>query len=92
MYFVSDQAKGMYGSTHSAFAFVPAKDIAPPTEIARMKQVLHNDAALTANGSQRKQKKLLEEWIDDAHHPQIEIITYPVRKLFLFLRPARLAP
>ncbi|KAF8313118.1 GMC oxidoreductase [Clavulina sp. PMI_390] len=77
-------AKGMYSCTHSAFGFLPAGVIASPSEIARMKREIHNDSNLEVNESLKKQKALLEAWLDDQKHPQIELISYPVRGLFPF--------
>ncbi|KAF8313115.1 alcohol oxidase [Clavulina sp. PMI_390] len=70
-------AQGMYSSTHSAFAFLPATTVVPPAELARMKKEIHDTPELEANVSLKKQKALHEAWIDDEKHPQIEIITYP---------------
>jgi hypothetical protein len=62
----------MFGSTHSAFAFLPVKAVVPPEEITRMKQELKNSTLFDRTNAERKHKKLLEEWFDDEKQPQIE--------------------
>lgn len=68
----------MHSATHSAFAFAPASVLASPAEIERMQGVIAESNELSTTSGLRKQKKLLEQWLDDERHPQIEIITYPV--------------
>lgn len=49
-----------------------------------MKQEITGSNELNATSGFRKQKQLLEEWIDDERYPQIEIITYPVCPLLSY--------
>ena len=79
LYYVSNHTKGIFTSTHSAFAFLPARAFLSKDEIKRMKKEIRDHPDLAVTPAQRKQQKLLEKWFDDPTQPQIEIITYPVR-------------
>ncbi|KAF8313119.1 alcohol oxidase [Clavulina sp. PMI_390] len=72
-----EAAKGIYSCNHGALAFLPASKAVPPSEIDRMKKEIHDTSGLDMNGSQIRQKALLEAWLDDERHPQIEMISSP---------------
>ncbi|KAF8313116.1 alcohol oxidase [Clavulina sp. PMI_390] len=70
--------KGMYSCTQSAHAYLPAAAVVPPSELKRLRGEIHNNThGLDASVSLKKQKALLENWLVDERHPQIEIFSYP---------------
>ncbi|KAF8313117.1 alcohol oxidase [Clavulina sp. PMI_390] len=72
------ERKGMYSCTQSAHAYIPATAVVPPPELKRLKrEIRDNTPELDLTVSLKKQKALLEDWLDDDRHPQIELISWP---------------
>ncbi|KAF9510528.1 GMC oxidoreductase [Hydnum rufescens UP504] len=72
-----ESQKGLYGSTHFSFAFLPINTFTPPDEVARLKAELRNSNGFDSTPGLKKQHKLLEQWFSDERHAQLELITFP---------------